>query len=501
VNVLDALRDPALLGGLPAFRDLSSWRAWIVFEKARTGLPLSPEELQLFRRHTERAEPRPGGYPVALAVTGRQCGKTRWLATGAAFAAATAQSAAGAFVTLVGQDLRGAQRAAFSYVREVFALPVFRGEVRRETQDTIELHSGVTLAVYPCRSAAVRGVRNLTAFMDEAAHFVSSEGRALDTEMYRALTPTLLTTGGRLVIATSPYAQTGLVWATHRKHWARTDSDVLVWQADSASMNPTLDASALQRVREDDPEGAESEVEGRFRRGLSALFDGEALDACVIPGRRELPPTQELRYSAFADPSGGRSDAFTVAVGHRIGARTVVDCVRAWRAPFNPGTVVQEACTLLASYSVRNVTGDRYGGEWPREAFRSHGLRYEVSAKDRSALYLDLLPAVNAGTVELPDVPDLLRELRGLERRRGSQGRDRVDHRAGSHDDIANAVAGLVSLLSGRDPADLGLTLDYHDGAIRERPCVVCYGRGTLGGYDAMGPLETPCPACSGPAA
>jgi hypothetical protein len=49
--------------------------------------------------------------------------------------------------------------------------------------------------------------------------------------------------------------------------------------------------------------------------------------------------------------------------------------------------------------------------------------------------------------VELLDDEHLLRELRGLERRRGSSGRDRVDHRPGSHDDRANAVAGLVDLL------------------------------------------------------
>lgn len=46
-----------------------------------------------------------------------------------------------------------------------------------------------------------------------------------------------------------------------------------------------------------------------------------------------------------------------------------------------------------------------------------------------------------------PDVPERLRGLRGLERRRGPSGRDRVDHRADSHDDLANAVAGVVAVV------------------------------------------------------
>jgi len=49
-----------------------------------------------------------------------------------------------------------------------------------------------------------------------------------------------------------------------------------------------------------------------------------------------------------------------------------------------------------------------------------------------------------AGTVELPDEAKLLRKLRGLERRRGSAGRDRVDDAPGRHDDRPNAVAGVV---------------------------------------------------------
>lgn len=67
---------------------------------------------------------------------------------------------------------------------------------------------------------------------------------------------------------------------------------------------------------------------------------------------------------------------------------------------------------------------------------------------DRSRLYLELLPMVNAGTIEILNDPKLLRELRGLERRRGTAGRDRVDHRPGSHDDRANALAGAAWCVS-----------------------------------------------------
>jgi len=51
----------------------------------------------------------------------------------------------------------------------------------------------------------------------------------------------------------------------------------------------------------------------------------------------------------------------------------------------------------------------------------------------------------------LLDLPEVLRELRGLERHRGTSGRDRIDHRPGQHDDAANCTAGaLVLALAGR---------------------------------------------------
>jgi hypothetical protein len=53
---------------------------------------------------------------------------------------------------------------------------------------------------------------------------------------------------------------------------------------------------------------------------------------------------------------------------------------------------------------------------------------------------------VNARLAVLLDHPECLRELRGLERHRGASGRDRVDHRPGAHDDLANAAAGALVL-------------------------------------------------------
>jgi hypothetical protein len=115
--------------------------------------------------------------------------------------------------------------------------------------------------------AAVRGLRARVAVVDELAFFRSSEDFPVDVEMLRALRPCLATTGGRLIVLSSPYAQTGALYDLHRRHYGRDEAPVLVSQASAAEMNPTLPADYLDRMEADDPEAYRSEVLGEFRRG------------------------------------------------------------------------------------------------------------------------------------------------------------------------------------------------------------------------------------------
>lgn len=448
MNVLDARHDPHMLGGLRHHRDPATQERWDAMLAATYGLPLTDAQLQLFRLHTARADPRPGGYPQAITITGRQGGKTQTAGDVVAYEAAAAPrdgSADGTYALLVAQDQRGTLRTLFSYVATAFdQSPLLRQCVVSKTAETIVLDNGVCVAVYPCRPQAIRGIRARVAVVDELAFFRTSENLPTDVEMLRSVRPTLATTGGRLIILSSPYGQTGALWDLHRAHYGRADSSTLVWCGSAPAMNPMLPADYLARMQEDDAEAYRSEVLGEFRTGVATFIDPDALQACVVD-RRELLPAGGVHYVAFADPAGGGGrDAYGLAVAHMEGARVVVDCVRAWSPPFNPATVTAEAAHLLKSFGIYRTRGDRFAGLFPRQLFAAHGITYEVCPMDRSALYLELLPKINAQAVELPNDPALLRELRGLERRRGFAGKDRVDHRPGSHDDRANCVAGVA---------------------------------------------------------
>jgi hypothetical protein len=158
-----------------------------------------------------------------------------------------------------------------------------------------------------------------------------------------------------------------------------------------------------------------------------------------------------VTYQSFCDPSGGSHDSMTLAIAHKDkDGRGILDAVREVRPPFSPESVVEEFAALLKSYGLRSVVGDRYAGEWPRERFAVHGIRYEPSEKTTSDLYRELLPLLNSGKVELLDNSRLAGQLGSLERRtaRGG-GKDSVDHPPGGHDDVSCCCSGALVLVAG----------------------------------------------------
>ena len=134
----------------------------------------------------------------------------------------------------------------------------------------------------------------------------------------------------------------------------------------------------------------------------------------------------------------------TLAIAHVDGTRVVLDFVRERKPPFSPDDVAREFADVLKSYNVASVRGDRYGGEWPRERFRTHGIDYITATAAKNDLYRELLPILNGGRCELFDHPRLIAQLCSLERRTARGGRDSIDHPPGAHDDVANCVAGAI---------------------------------------------------------
>lgn len=449
-TILDIMEAAGLTG--------PTWEPWRAFWSAVFALPMDPAHLDIYRRHTEREEPPSEPVREAWMPIGRRGGKTRNAAIATLFIAlrfdpSVLAPGEVAVVPLLAADRKQA-RQVLGYLKGLLELPEFEPFVHRSLKESVELHKGVNIEVHTASYRTTRGYTCVGVVCDEIAFWHTDDGAANpDTEVLAALRPAMATIPDSLLLGlSSPYAARGELYQAVERFFGKDDSFVLVWNADTASMNPGVPAHVIERAFEEDPIAAAAEYgrEGRvqFRRDVEAFLDPEAIREVTVEGRRELKPERGVRYFAFVDPSGGSQDSMTLGIAHAEGDLGVLDAVRERRAPFSPDDVVQEFAALMKDYRISKVTGDRYGGEWPRERFHRHGITYQPSSRTKSEIYREIVAPVNAGSVALLDLPMLRAQLVGLERRVSRGGRDSIDHGPGGHDDVANAAAGaLVGVL------------------------------------------------------
>ena len=432
-----------------------SWRAWRVFAKAVFGLPLAADELEIFRRHTGRKRPRRDGYREIESICGRRSGKTTFASTLIVFLAAfvdhskVLREGEHGLAMLLAPNKRQAS-ILLEHVRSMMRrIPVLRKMIESEDAESITLTNRVRVEVVAGNPRTVRGFTCIGCVVDEACFFGAGEDSPYSLEeLVKAIRPAMLTAPqSKLILISSPHAKRGLVWQLFKKHFGR-ESAVLVWRGTTTEMNHLVDPVEIEAARELDPVGAKSEYDAEFRDDVDSFVPRETVEACVRSGREILPPAPGTTYKAFTDPSGGSNDSFTMAIGHKENEVAIVDIVLEREAPFSPDSVTDEFSRMLAEYGVSEVVGDNYAGMWPKDAFLKNGIVYKRAAKARGELYLNVLPRLTARRVELPDNDKLVSQFANLERTAG-RGRDVVDHGVGQHDDVANAVAGVVYELLG----------------------------------------------------
>jgi terminase large subunit-like protein len=459
MNILQACTDKKLFA--PWFKNEADWAAWMAFLAALFALPMTPEMLLVYQQCTGRTAPPSSAALEAWLICGRRAGKSFILALTAVFLACfgdyrkhLAPGERGT-VLVIATDRRQA-RGIVRYVRGLLkGVPMLARMVERETTESFDLDNGVTIEVGTASFKSVRGYTIVAALCDELAFWPSDDAAEPDYAILDALRPGMATIpGAKLLCASSPYARRGALHDAFKRYFGKDDSKVLVWKADTRTMNPTVPQSVIDQAFERDPASASAEYGAEFRSDIASFVTPEVIAACVTTSVYERPPVGNFIYYAFADPSGGASDSMTLAISHveTRGGRAigVLDAVREIRPPFSPESAVSEFAELLRQYGVRMIRGDRFGAEWVREAFLKAGIEYRPSDLSKNEIYIDFLPRLNSREVDLLDNSRLIAQLVGLERRTARGGRDSIDHAPGSHDDLANAAAGALVFATSR---------------------------------------------------
>jgi hypothetical protein len=451
ISIHRALQDHNLLGAALG-RDLRSWARWLLVLKSAFGLGITLSETE----RTAFAEIAGGRAPPSKrvselwAVVGRRSGKTRMAAAIAVFIAAIEKHklAPGevGYVLLLAAS-RSQASVVFSYVVAFLeSSPVLRQQIESVTANEVRLRGDIIIGVHAGSFRTIRGRSLLAVIADETSFWRDESSAQPDVEIFRACAPALAATRGIWIGISTGYRKLGLLYQRWRDHFGQDSSDILVVQGSSATFNPSLDLGIIERAKAADPEAAGSEWDGEFRSDIAAFLDDATIDAAIDHARPlELPPRPGLRYGAFADPSGGRHDHFTLCIGHKEDDVWICDVIRGRAPPFDPSSVVAEYAELLTEYGIKSIVSDAYSAAWVQSAFENgQGIKHVQSELPKGQLYLESLPLFMRGAVRLPNHPRLIRELRLLERRASRTGKDVIDHGRSGSDDWINSVVGAL---------------------------------------------------------
>ena len=356
LTILDLMLDRAVFGG---FFHVASWSAWRAFLAAVFGLNASPTEATVIRRCTGRQTLPTTPAREVFCIVGRRGGKSRIAALVALYLACfrdyrqvLAPGERGV-VMVIASDRRQA-RVVKRYISGLLhGVPMFASMVLNETAEGIELINGIMIEIHTASFRSIRGYTCVAAILDEMAFWPTEDAASPDTEIINALRPAMATVPGALLLAiSSPYARRGELWRAYHGHFGKDGDSILVWQADTRTMNPTVPSALIEAAYAEDEAVASAEYGAQFRRDIESFVSREAVEACVIADCRELPPVADLSYVGFVDPSGGSQDSMTLAVAHYEGDRTVLDLVRERRPPFSPEEVTREFADALHAYHV-----------------------------------------------------------------------------------------------------------------------------------------------------
>src|SRR5665811_63011 len=453
ISLAAAMRDCNLLGG--PFQAETFW-PWHAVARLISGERLDRREAALFRKCTGRTKPPRKPVRRLFLLVGRRGGKDRFLSAVGVHTAALAGDwrellSAGeqAVVMLLGSDRR--QAAIMKrYCRGLLDNPLLAAEVLRETGDVVEFRNGGALEIGTNDARLVRGRSALAVLGSEACFWRTDENSASnDEEVVAAAEPSMAMTpdGGLLLLASSQHMKRGMMFRRWRELFGNDDTDDICWVAPSRVMNPALPANVVEKALIEDPARARAEFLAEWRDDLSDFIPAEVTEQATDFGVRERPPVTGVDYVAFTDAAGGTgADSFTLGIAHlEKDGRAVLDLLRERKPRFVPAAVVTEFASVLKSYRLTTVKGDRYAAGWASDEWERAGISYRASDKTKSEIYLSGLPLLLSGRARLLDSAPLRQQLAGLARRVHSGGRESVDHGSPHlHDDLSNSAIGAL---------------------------------------------------------
>ena len=267
MNIIEFIEQPTFL------HDLSLSPAQRMSLKAVYGLDLTVEELGIFKQTTGLFEYIPREWSEVTFILGRRSGKSDKLASNIALYEACSRThklsvGETGVVMIVSSELKRQSRIVFDYcLGKLERSKVLRRLIKKTTADEIDLVNGISIQVYPCNIARIRGA-SLICFVGDECCFWKSEGKNIDKEVLDSARPGLSFEFSKMVKISSPYMMRGEIYEDYRRYFGKSNDQVVVFQGATELFNPSFSQAKLEAARRKDPVAFEAEFLARFRSDL-----------------------------------------------------------------------------------------------------------------------------------------------------------------------------------------------------------------------------------------
>lgn len=340
--------------------------------------------------------------------------------------------------------------------------------LRRPDGHVVAFETGVATA----GGTAARGRWYTDFALDECAFFRDDTFKVNDEELFRAGSARLLI-GGQAIIASTPWAQTGLLY----RLWKERPEGTLVAHAPTLLLNDSeVTRDAVKQAEQQDPDNARREFGAQFMTsGTTVFFEAAAIDEAITDEPFVLSPGDIV---AAGGDFGFRSDSSAlVMVALRGDMLHVFDGAEERPepdAPLKPSKTVESFAKKVGGRCLY-VMADSHYREAIAEHLDNHGLIYAAAPTVPADTYVRARMLLREGRLQVHPLPfrdRMVQQMREVQGRPTSGGGMSIVHpkwSKGGHGDIIAALVLAVWQVTGEAVATPALEMGSREWQEAER--------------------------------
>ncbi len=344
---------------------------------------------------------------------------------------------------VLGHLLGALQKDSLRHLR--IDAPKAGGEWARLIDETVEDGAGSILVRHPSgrpiEIRVVAGARaggslvsrwNIGCVLDEAPRMVGAAEGVINYDDARRAVRGRLLPGALLLSIGSPWRPMGPVYDVVTKEFGvpNVDAGRVVIRAPAYLLNPIWWTDArIKEMKESDPFAFKTDVEAEFADPDEALFPEANLAKCVRKqSQMVIQYDPRNMYRAWMDPAT-RGNAWTLVIADRFGNKKRIVFAYEWvgsaTEPLRPKEVLQEAKELLECYGLDWCGTDQWSADSLIDIGHDLGIHLvvnEPTVAEKTKMYTSVATAMAEGTLSLPPLTNLLKDLRLVEKRASANG-------------------------------------------------------------------------------